>query len=515
MQSSPSVARSAGSSQSPESRGHRVLLLADRDLTATLKDWLKRLGFDVYDAREAVANSPVADGCDWLSTQLFPPTNMISENPKSEDRLPRRFFRKTARLLAVSGRETASKEKQDRDESATLFRWNEFDIVIIQDLWLTPDENAGPIPLGCVLAFDDYYLMANFLGRKIILITDPGFFKKKTPDIPLAAALTSMFDQNRQIVYLPLVGDSEVELPLQRLKRVLNLELGAEASDFNLSGGAKETLIEYRDSLLDRAFSILIERIKEYISERADVVLVDDDPKTTKSLFECLSCGKFLLPERTEAGQVSVLSLGPQAQSVSFRNFSELVEHCKQVQKDTTTARKNVLFVTDILFDRVQWTGDDQRRTGIELIEDLRKVQEWRQSVGIVAFTSLSTPFVTTQAYQLGADAVVFKPADPLAIGHSHLSPSRAGMDRLLLMLAFLCFQKQFLREKRMARHDNANQELEHLKQVLPRYAVSPHVQEEWNDTFYILKGLHTYPVLPEEFKSIREELVKKYDRPE
>jgi hypothetical protein len=510
MQNNLNAARDFTGSNPSDGMKRRVLLLADPDLSSALKAWLVRLGFDVFDGRETTTDpNERGYGCDWLASKLFPSSKRSTKMASAEDRW-QPLYPKLAGALKLLGR--AGKEER-KDEPATLFRWGEFDVVILQDLWLTSEAeaNASVVPLGCVLAFDDYYLRANFSGRKIVMVTDPGFFNKVTPGASLSTTLASLFDQNGQITYIPLVGDSAVELPLWQLKRALDRKSGWEAPVLDLSRIAQE-LLDYRDSLLNNSFSRLIKQLREYIFGRAHVVLIDDNPETIKDFFECLSFVASPASEWAKTGHVLVLSLDAQAVPTFFRNFSELVEHCKALLKPTTTGDKNLLFVTDILFDRVQWIDNNWRFTGIQLIEELRKVQERFRSVGVVAFTGLSTPFITTPAYQLGADAVVFKAADPVAVGHSHLSPRRAGIDRLLLMLAFLCFQREFLREKRMAEHENAGKELEHLKQVLPRHSVSPHIREEWNDTFYILEGLRTYSVAPEEFEAIRTGLMEKYD---
>jgi hypothetical protein len=83
---------------------------------------------------------------------------------------------------------------------------------------------------------------------------------------------------------------------------------------------------------------------------------------------------------------------------------------------------------------------------------------------------------------------------------------------RLLLTLAFLCFQKQLLAHTRGEREaGNAQNALHRLRTSLPRHYVSLHRQEEWHDANYYLDALSLYDSGSPELTQIRTELEAKY----
>jgi CheY-like chemotaxis protein len=156
-------------------------------------------------------------------------------------------------------------------------------------------------------------------------------------------------------------------------------------------------------------------------------------------------------------------------------------------------ANELLLIVTDILFDAVDWDGE--RTTGVDLMDALTAMRRERHSrIGIVGLTGIASPMVLTSAFQRGADAVVNKsPMDrDAALQHAN------GLDapvrhKLLLSLASLCFQHEFLFAKRQAAPETARREAAAMRRILPSHTVSPHLQAEWEATQYLLESKATY----------------------
>jgi hypothetical protein len=128
-----------------------------------------------------------------------------------------------------------------------------------------------------------------------------------------------------------------------------------------------------------------------------------------------------------------------------------------------------------------------------------------------VCLTGISAPAITTTSLHRGADAVVAK-----ATKHAGAVQHARHVDddvvfRLLLTVAFLCFQREYLRVRRIMPQEPAKSQRE-LGRVLPAYAVSPHVREEWEDTAYILDSRSLYGErLPREAKDSIRHILQRY----
>jgi hypothetical protein len=95
------------------------------------------------------------------------------------------------------------------------------------------------------------------------------------------------------------------------------------------------------------------------------------------------------------------------------------------------------------------------------------------------------------------------------------------------MTLAFLCFQKSFLAEKRqeaealiertrsrkvVAQSEAILGSLRHLQAVLPKYTVSLHLQQEWLDTCYLYEAINIYGSGSEQLKLVQKDIREKYD---
>jgi CheY-like chemotaxis protein len=254
--------------------------------------------------------------------------------------------------------------------------------------------------------------------------------------------------------------------------------------------------------------------LREYVSERAEVLFVDDDSSVCAGTLRYFGHGAIAtLLDTNDAVRAVDLITG--VVDGTFGEFASLMAHCEKVIAHAAMRRRPVIVVTDILLDHAGWAGADAYRTGIDVISELRRGERrLDRHTGIVAFTGATSPFVTMSAFLRGADSVVFKGDSPLAYNHADLDPTGTGLDKLLLTLAFLCFQKEFLREKRQASQKDAYAQIAHLDRVLPDYAISAHLHAEWADTRYVLNSRATYPVrqAPPEVHDEIGAILKRYD---
>jgi CheY-like chemotaxis protein len=361
----------------------------------------------------------------------------------------------------------------------SFFHWPLYDTIVLQDLW--PRQTTQQlIALGCLLASADYYLQGNFAGQKIVLMTDPGYFETNT--IQWERVLRLQYDTNGQIDFIPLVG-----VPPSTIYERLRIAAGAEQSVM-----VRPRTIEDRD-VPDHGFEtrhVIAEHLAAYVSARADVAVVDDDENTIAALAPSFGC-PMKAAEHNALQLLRVLS--GNASIVSHHAREHLVRDCLDIIRKPGDDRMT-LFVTDLLFDRVDWRATMVRRwNGIELIDMLRTHAAGEKArVAIIALTGISAPAVVTAALQRGADAVVMKTTrHPGEIAHARHVDDEV-IFRLLLTLAFLCFQREYLRTRRML-EEHPLRAQRALARVLPAHAVSPHVHEEREDTAYVLDARALY----------------------
>jgi hypothetical protein len=422
------------------------------------------------------------------------------------------------------------------DSSMSLFQWGDYDFVIIQDLW--PTEIAMGRSLECagyVLANLDYYLWGNFATKKVILVTDQNFLSQKAhwETLGLAPSRRAVneeevlrgFDQKDAFERVDLHGEGAD--PVRILRQIITTGSGGktdqtrdkkdvEGQEAIDSSPARFSAVV--DAIMLPVMREAVQALRSYVSAHADVVLVDDEYDELKDTFWQIT-GQQLAEPPGHTGRVSVAKTS-EGIAHQAKSFAELVELCGDESQTPDGGQKRyTLFVTDILFKGPAW-----HQTGLDLIEKLREqlnqLEETRR-VGIVAYTSFTTPFIAMSSYQRGADFVVSKKAR----GAHDIKTE--GTDRLLMTLAFLCFQKSFLLAKRreagwlvnpptsdkgVPKRFRDSGGLNQLRAVLPRHAVSLHLQQEWLDTCYIFEAINVYGATSENIKKIHKEVSRKYD---
>lgn len=459
----------------------RVLVLAEADVARACAAVLSHRGLDVY--------APRIDGpAETLAATLFP---RVARHPPQNPLT--RLLSDAYRVTTVSGRD------------AQFFSWCGYDAVVLQDLWLTRDES---VPLGGVLAMYDYYLRGNFRGQKVVLITDQAFFSG--PDgvrIEYEIRFRRMFDPNAQVALIPLFGASD-KLPLERLANVLSDPVKTQP----VLARNSIQVHDYRMDLLARAARVLNKPIHDFVADRARVFLIDDDPSAIDTARRYLGYTDDSVDARP-AG-VYVTPLVGNGESHRFERFVDLISWCETMIGQKRTDAEALIFVTDILFDRAWSFTRDVRSSGIDLIKDLRMLAERHGSpIGVIAFTGLDSPVITMAASNQGADWIVTKGGSTLDPGHGQMELAGSGLHRLMLTVAFFCFQKEFLRSKRDTESASPVDDAQHLLRVLPLQTISPHLVEEWRDTNYILsaRAMFGHRAVPEEVMDIIRRVKARY----
>lgn len=442
--------------------GPRVLLIAHSDFAEPTTKYLQRLGYAV--TAPAVPRN-AAEACAAL---LFPE----KEEAAQTRRRPRWF------------------EQDDEIEMPgppAFFAWSAFDAVVIQDLWRS-EEDERMIPLGCLIATTDYYVRGNFDKPIIVLVTDPEFYgltqqPARTPE----EALRNAFDRNKQIRFVSLLGTPYSGDLLMRIASGIRNGNGALRCEKSLRLPVGASAHETDAPNQARAVSLLTQYLAGYISSRARVVLIDDAPATIRAIAAQF---RYDVGERPVAQvHLSEVTAGVTA---SFASFERLRHTCARIIDEASGSNELLIVVTDILFDGAAWDGE--RKTGIDLIEMLRATENGRRvKLGIVGLTGIVSPMITMAAFQRGADAVVNKSTGhDVTLHHAHVVDELVVF-KLLLTMAALCFQHEFLRAKRQVPPSRAAAECADLRRVLPAYAVSPHLQVEWEATQYLLESQAAY----------------------
>ena len=434
-----------------------VLLLAHPELGAPAARYLRDIGCKVtFPSMTAVGTT--AEDCAAL---LFP-------NRLAEDRLGER-------PLA---------------DCSPLFMWSTFDAVVIQDLWPS-DEEKRLIAFGCTVAATDYYVRGNFNQPKIVIVTDPAFYGGclDRTDAACDRSLRERFDQNEQIDFVPVLGAESSQSALKRIGGAVTRRMAPRSRVLNSRDGLPFAAVDCGEQR--RGMAVLSSALVRYVTQRARVVVIDDSPRTITSIAGRFENEKTIKPDKEKAVHVYDVK---EKKVTSYSNFDDLERASERLVAESQQAHELLLVVTDILFDGVDWDGDGGRKTGVDLIHLLRKMQRDRcAKVGIVGLTGVASPLVMTSAFQRGADAIVTKSSrDGTSLNHAR-DVDESVMYKLLLTLGFLSFQNEFLAAKRHVSPDHAREELAALRQILPAYAVSPHLQAEWEATQYLLESQATY----------------------
>ena len=450
----------------PDATAHpkRVLVLAHGDLAGPTSRYLHRIGCEVE-----IPELP-GDTAESCAAVLFP--------PKPELTKPRtRWFSRSADLTRVPV-----------IAPPAFFAWGAFDAVVMQDLWPS-DQDGRMIPFGCMVTAADYYLRGNFHQPKIVIVTDPAFYGlMRRSSQPVQEALRLAFDRNAQLQFISVVGSEYEADSLARIGLAVRNGDGRKTNTAPLPKLPRGPAEHENDAPEQaRAISLLCRILADYVASRARVVLIDDSETTIR-----LVAAQFrqIIPERPN-GRVHVCDV--RSRQVHSRNvFADVQQVCEQILQEAKDAGELLLIVTDILFDGVAWQG--VRKTGIDLIELLRQANSTRAAkLGIIGLTGIASPLVMTSAFQRGADAVVQKTAsDESSLHHAHVVNDRV-VYKLLLTMASHCFQHEFLFAKRHAPRERAREESMALRRILPSYAVSPHLQAEWEATQYLLESQATY----------------------
>lgn len=490
----------------------------------------------VYEALSPLIQSPepgvipsgeVSGGNDftvsWLCEHIFP-------SPlKKKQRALSRAWQSFTQWGQGAGATTSTTVLSALSESPmSLFRWGDYDFVIIQDLW--PIHSGSSESLECagyVLANLDYYLWGNFSTKKIILVTDATFPLRKAKWIQKRLALQDYegrlelilngFDQKQAFELLDVTSPDLTK----RLVQLLGNEKAPDRDHYepeqqkNKPDGSPEIF----DLLLRPVLQEVGAALQSYVGHQAEVLVVDDEEQELRKTFLQLTGRPLphegsLAPNRINVVRVSDGSVR-QAES-----FDALVMLCeKEFQRSAGSNKPYTLLVTDILFGGSNWN-----KTGLDLIETLRQKSlqhEKARRTGIVAYTAFTTPFIAMSSYQRGADFVVAKKGTGLH------DLKIEGSERLLMTLAFLCFQKSFLSNKRkeageiiekaasgkpFAQAKVIFERLRQLQAVLPKYSVSIHLQQEWLDTCYLFEAMNVYGAGSSQLDLAYADITRKYD---
>lgn len=449
----------------------RVLLLAHADLAEPTARYLRRLGFDVT---APLFPALTAEACASL---LFPPKKIPDRN-------------RDHRLRLSFGRKNGEPEPVTETGPPAFFAWGAFDAVVVQDLWFSA-EDRRLIPFGCTVVTTDYYVRGNFSQPKIVLVTDPAFYGlMRETDVPCEETLRSAFDRNEQLVFVPVLGSGTSAGSLSRIGWAVKGRNGTRSAPLKTKRNSQMRALPRESDAPEqaRAMALLSRALGEYISSRAHVFVIDDSTTTIKSI--AAQFGQVVQPYGDDRVHTCDVASGT---VVSHASFDDLRRDCDRLVEHARATNELVLIVTDILFDAVEWDGGD-RKTGIDLIDALRASQRERHvKLGIVGLTGVASPLVMTSAFHRGADAVVNKAAgNDSTLHHAHVVDEYV-IYKLLLTMASLCFQQEYLHAKRHAPAERARQESAAMRRILPSHAVSPHLQAEWEATQYLLESQATY----------------------
>jgi len=515
----------------------KVLVIANPELASAIYEGLNKyiIAPAAVDAETDVDADPGT--VSWLCRQIFP-------SPKDPPK-PHALGRAWKALWHPNPEDSIetlpAQSLGSINFPMSLFNWGAYDFVIIQDVWQSGNGDAATMEgAGYVLANLDYYLWGNFKTKKIILVTDPGFLRRKAEWISrrrqlllppeVEKDLLAAFDSKQAFERIDLTAAGTS--PIQRIKELV-LTDGDQThteteSDTNqrrlLQSSESHNISKIADAFMHPVMEEALIALRSYVRHHAEVIVVDDELAELNGTFAQLTGERLKLPPKMGLGSVAVASASRLA-SVSrptvnqANTFGDLVKICAQEFNDAAEGGKRyALLVTDILFRGPNW-----HQTGLDLIETVRdelRAAPNARRVGIVAFTAFTTPFIGMSSYQRGADFVVSK----TELGGHDLK--MRGTDRLMMTLAFLCFQKSFLSEQRSkagglimstnSQRSKAKEKsfelLRQLRRILPKHAVSMHLHQEWLDTCYLLEAINVYGCDRDQLSGIYNEINGKYD---
>jgi hypothetical protein len=427
-------------------------------------------------------------------------------------------------------------ERKDDDNlllagTLSFFAWSQFDVVILQDLWLSdhPSQMSRLEFAGRVLASLDND-RGNFATQKIVLVTDPAFFEQRVLNYMGRSVerrspeeIQRSFDPKNAIDFIPVCSGNDNAL----LTLVDIVSRRSAPADVNHSHDSQSTPAKRLKSdpkiraaiglgVNTPVIEVAAPAIRSMIRQHGEIYVIEDEPNALLSAYRALTGDRFSDAARLEREPgVNIVKIGDTSLTPSA-TFEDLVKSCKKYIDKDLKRHKNVVIVTDILFE--PWSS---AKTGVDLIRLLRDC--YPNQIGIVAFTNFRTPFVVMSAYHLGADYVVEK-GSPVS---AHESLELSGADRLLEALAFLCFQRSMLRHMRnlceqhvceseggTPRADtHAELQRGRFEHIMPRHTVSLHLQQEWEDTLYLCRLIQIYsPSRKAELRKILREIKAKYN---
>lgn len=443
----------------------KVMLLAHPELADPMARYLRRQGYDV--TVPPLPEEPTAEDCAAL---LFPakPAAVAADEP-------RRFAWKPKTHATVV----------NEVGPPAFFAWSAFDALVVQDLWPS-GEDGRLIPFGCTVVTADYYARGNFHQPKVVLVTDPGFYRTTQTPAEYDETLRGAFDRNEQIHFIPIVSEASGDA-LSRIESALKRRNGTRPA----AGTKRRERRGFRSESIApeqaRALALMKKSLADYVASRAHVMLIDDWDTTVRLVAAQFGQDLYV----RDKGRVHVADVTAGTLE-SHASFDELRRDCERILEHARASNELLLIVTDILFDAVEWDGE--RKTGIDLIEALRTSQRGRSAkVGIIGLTGIGSPLVMTSAFQRGADAVVGKSMANGAALHHATGVDELVIYKLLLTMASHCFQHEFLHAKRHAAAGRARAESFAMRRILPSHAVSPHLQAEWEATQYLLEAQATY----------------------
>jgi CheY-like chemotaxis protein len=456
----------------------------------------------------------------WLCDRIFPSPSLKKTA----------FFKKAWSAFKTLGRNQplALPATNATGSPMSLFGWGGYQFVIIQDLWPVDSDSGRTLECaGYVLANLDYYLWGNFGTKKIILVSDKEFPQRKAewirelhlPSLTSVDAVVSEFDRKQAFELVELGGEGELR---ERLVRLLkgdenphnsgSQEIRTVSSSVT-DGREQENPSKIVDHLRYPVLQEVLRALQSYVGEQAEVLVVDDEFSDLDETFKQLTGRQLDDQTALSSNQVKVTKAS-EGIVRQVPTFDALVDLCmREFHNAASSSKRYTLLVTDILFRGPTWN-----KTGLDLIDTLRLrlKQEKARRIGIVAYTAFTTPFIAMSSHQRGADFVVAK----LDFGPHDVKVK--GSQRLMMTLAFLCFQKSFLSDKRKEADDmrkaaksgdsfaRAQRSLRQLQAVLPKHTVSLHLQQEWQDTCYLFEALGVYE--SESLKEIYQEVSTKYD---
>lgn len=460
----------------------RVLVLASRELAVKIKDALALPGVECCTAG-------------------------------SEDAGPRSLAELTSAIFPL--------EHRVPFQYVSFFEWGYYDYVILQDLWL--DDDASPDALeaaGYVLAALDF-MRGNFDTKKIVVLTDASYAwwravrqadGKPTDHLDERGAqerLVERFDRKGAWAFMHLTEDENFLCSLRAL-------VHGDDAPRNGANGAAGISRDGMSRLYAPVMDSVDRALRAYIQKRAEVIIVDDDPDDLGNSLAALNPGhpqRDLKADGQKPGEVTVASVkrGILARRDSFEGVRD--DCVRVIDEALRRPGLDTILVVDVLLNVTgRW-----RRTGLDLLGFLRKHYAEQHRLRMVVFTGFSTPSITMSAYQRGADFVVHKSgsAGESDGGYgSHDPIVTEDRSRLVMTLALMCFQKEFLRGLRRGLANGGitpGEAVRILASMAPKHTLSLHMQPEWEDTRYLVGSAQVYGPASDRFKLAYTEIVGRY----